>query len=55
MPEKPKTPPLPPVDPDALADGVRRLLSKKRPPGGWPGKPPEDARMEQDDERGDGH
>lgn len=27
--------PLPPVDPDALADAARRMLRKPKPPGGW--------------------
>lgn len=30
---------LPPVGPDRLADNFRKLVSAKRPPGGWPGKP----------------
>lgn len=27
--------PVPPVDPDALAEAARRMLRKPKPPGGW--------------------
>lgn len=44
MPQKPATPELPPVDPEALAEAARRMMQKKRPATGWPGTPPKEAR-----------
>lgn len=51
----PKVADLPPVDAAELQRAFRRALTKKRPPGGWPGKPPKDVQAEPDDEAGDGH
>lgn len=48
-PEKPLN--LPPVDPERFSDAVRRVLTKQKPPGGWPGKPPKEVRA---DTEGDG-
>ena len=46
--------PLPPVDPAALERAVGRVLTKPKPPGGWPGKPPKEVRADEDEEAGDG-
>lgn len=37
---------LPPVTPEAIAEAARRMLAKKRPPGGWKKKPKEDKKNE---------
>lgn len=47
------TPVLPPVDLGELERAVKQLLSVKKPPGGWPGKPPKEIRADAEDE-GDG-
>ena len=40
--DTPNLPDLPALPPGALDDAAKRLLSVKRPPEGWPGKPPKE-------------
>jgi hypothetical protein len=50
MGEKDREPKLPPVDPARFSDAVRRVVTKQKPPGGWPGKPPKEVQSDPDDE-----
>jgi hypothetical protein len=45
---------LPPVDAGRLRDAVSRIAGLRKPPGGWPGKPPKEVRADEEEEAGDG-
>ena len=45
-------PPLPPVDAARLEEVFRKVAGARKPPGGWPGKPPKEVCA--DEEAGEG-
>jgi hypothetical protein len=41
---------LPPVGAERLQEAMRRIVSARKPPQGWPGEPPEEVRADDGDD-----